>query len=247
MRTWGRYTGTLMRDDVQPVQVERLSSALQKDFLKHRERMVEAGLSIDPDAVDDLQTEELLETCKATVKFWENCRQRLLSAGFDNADVSVFKSKFDWPGAAESIIKSLSGTVDAPGSGGRRRWMRSVTRRAVQILQRNGYEMTVADAQATLWYQEKAIFAILAGRKPDSINVSYDEAMTRLAKAEGFTDDDIAEAFRAAELGKPGDAAVEGKPGSGADFGVQGADRAPDLVVEEPRREGLTPEPMRMG
>lgn len=246
MRTWGRYTGTLMRDDVQPVQVERLSSALQKDFLAHRQRMIDAGLIIDPETIEELQTDELLDVCKATSRFWEGCRQKLLSVGFDNADVSAIKSNFDWPGAAESIVKSLSGTVDAPGSGGRRRWMRSVTKRAVQMLQRNGYEMTVADAQATLWYEEKAIFAALAGRKPDSINVSYDEAMARLAKAEGFTDNDIAEAFRTAERRESRSTSAEAGRGRSAEVCLSGDDFSPDLDIQSSHDQGLASEAMRM-
>lgn len=239
MRTWGRYTGTLVRDDVQPSQVERLGDALRKDFLRHRAQMEEAGLAIDPTTVDDLQTDELLDACKSTVRFWESCRKRLIDVGFDNSDISVFKSNFDWPGAAESIIKSLSGTVDAPGSGGRRRWMRNVTRRAVQILQRNGYPMTVADAQATLWYSEKSLFAILAKRKPESLNVSYDEAIARIAKSEGFTDDDIAAAFRSAEHGEPGILAIEADAGPGDDFKLQGNDRQADGPGEGENDAGL--------
>ena len=195
-RTWGRYTGTLVRDDVSPAQIERLVVALRKDFLEFSKAMEEAGIEIDIDAIEDSENEDLLALCRRIHKFWEGRRQQLVEAGFDNRQSSAFKSALGWPGAAESIIKSLTGTVDAPTSGGQRRWMRSVMRRCIQILGRNGIEMTVADAQAILWFPEKDLYDHLARRKGGSLTVSYDEAMSDLARKNGIGEEAIRKALR---------------------------------------------------
>jgi len=197
-RTWGRYTGTLVRDDVSPAQVERLVSTLSKDSLEFSRLMEAEGIKIDLDALDDAENEELLALCRRIHKFWEVRRKALVEAGFDNRQCSLFKSMLGWPGASESIIKSLTGTVDAPTSGGQRRWMRNVMGRCIQILKRNGISMTVADAQAILWFPEKDLYDHLANRKGGSLTVSYDEAMSDIAREEGVPEAMVQQALHLA-------------------------------------------------
>jgi hypothetical protein len=48
---------------------------------------------------------------------------------------------------------------------------------ALKKLRDEGYDLTPADLQATLWYPEKDIWAFLKGDKADSLNLSYDQAM----------------------------------------------------------------------
>jgi len=258
-RTWGRYTGTLVRDDVSPAQVERLAETLRRDFLELGAEMRESGLDFDPDKLEDYESGDLLALARNVHRFWETRRSAMVEAGFDNSQISVIKSGYGWPGAAESIIKSLSGTVDAPGSGGQRRWMRSVMRRTLQILARNRYPMTTADAQAILWFPEKDLYDHLANRKLGSLNVSYDEAMEAIARKEGFTDDEINDALRSCgdpQLGgrdlsgtagprRPEGCGSHGEgprgqgqgPQTEAPDGGHGGVTPPDDAVEEPAHE----------
>ena len=48
---------------------------------------------------------------------------------------------------------------------------------ALKKLKDEGYNLTPADLQATLWYPEKDIWAFLKGDKAESLNLSYDQAM----------------------------------------------------------------------
>ena len=48
---------------------------------------------------------------------------------------------------------------------------------ALKKLKAEGYDLTPADLQATLWYPEKDIWAFLKGENADSLNMSYDKAM----------------------------------------------------------------------
>lgn len=220
-RTWGRYTGTLVRDDVSPAQVERLVTTLRQDVLAFTALMEAVGIDIDIDSIEDAEHDELLVLSRRIHKFWETRRTQLVDAGFDNRQTSAFKSALGWPGACESIIKSLTGTVDAPTSGGQRRWMRSVMRRSLQILERNGISMTVADAQAILWFPEKDLYDHLANRKSGSLTVSYDEAMSQIARKEGISDDRIGIALRAGCDPERG-SVVPGIAGRGDGEAIQG-------------------------
>lgn len=233
-RTWGRYTGTLVRDDVSPAQVERLVETLRADVLNFAEIMREEGIEMNPDTLEDAESEDLQRLCRSIHKFWENRRKGMVEGKFSNAQISIIKSGLGWPGAAESILKSLTGTVDAPSSGGQRRWMRTVMQRALQILKRNGYPMTTADAQAILWYPEKSLYDHLAGRKPGLLTVSYDEAMDAIARKEGFTDAQIEQALHARLSAERGGQRVPGAAGRGEPGAVQGHDRRADGPVEEP-------------
>lgn len=222
-RTWGRYTGTLVREDVSPSQMERLAATLRADFLEYVDQMRESGLVVDLEGIEDMESDNLLDFCRGASKNWETLREQLVNLGFSNPQISVIKSKIGWPGAAESITKSLAGTMDQPGSGSRRKWMREVTARAVQILNRNGYDVSVAGAQAILWYPEKRAWALLAGRQPETLNVSYDEAMERLALKEGYSSEQVRAALHAEHASWPGPG-YAGAAGPGIAGAVQGDD-----------------------
>lgn len=211
MRTFGRYTGTLIRDEIRGDALERLVRGL-----KRAERnasavsaMKQAGVWRDPAEIRDLDYADLLEHCRALKRHWESLRRRYVDGRIgdtlqprlrrgprrSNEETSQFKSRLGWPGAVESISKSLGGTVDVPGSAGLRRWMRDVVRRSLQILDAAGYQMSAADLQAILWYPEKEIYGRLTGRPFERLNSSYDEVMARVARREGFTDEAIERAL----------------------------------------------------
>ncbi|WP_315922446.1 hypothetical protein [Mesorhizobium sp. SP-1A] len=69
-------------------------------------------------------------------------------------------------------------------------------------MRENGYEITAADLQAILWYPEKEIYGKLTGRPVERFNMSYDEAILRIAQSEGIKDEYIAAALRS--LGEDG-------------------------------------------
>jgi hypothetical protein len=129
------------------------------------------------------------------------------------------KAKLVWPGAVESLVKSLGAPVDAPSSAGLRKWIRTVCGRALEILKDSGYDMTAADLQALLWYPEKEIYGRLSGRPFERLNASYDEAMIRIAQKEGFANDDIATAVQSLGTYRSGGRADPERP----EFGRTGA------------------------
>lgn len=240
-RTWGRLTGRLVKGTVTTEQKDRLRDTLAAEgFLKE---MAEAGLHADPSTVHELADEDLVDLCGDLTNMWERFRKSLVSKGYDdNKQLSEFKANLGWPGAAQSISKSLGASVDAPATASERRWIRQVMGRAVEILAGNGVIIEPATMQAVLWYAEKAAWDHLSGRKVGTFNVSFDEAMARLAARAGIDHDAIARILSGSEHDGPAGPGLREEPrggdtgtaeglseGAEVDFGVEVEEAQPEV------------------
>lgn len=182
MRTWGRYTGTLIQDSVSPSQINRLTNALidlPDDF-----KLIFSKNDIDVNSIGQMERSDLSHACKTMSLIWEHYRRKLIKNGFTNSQALSVKKEMKWPHAAESIHKSISKTVDAPKSASTRQWIRKVVNLSLKILDSHGYNLTSADLQALLWYPEKDLYDTLCGRNLTYYNVSYDEALMRILAKE---------------------------------------------------------------
>ncbi|MCS4090039.1 hypothetical protein [Rhizobium sp. BK176] len=212
MRTWGRYTGSLVRGGIVDGALEKLEKGIAKSMRSPEMRalMEEAGVAIDPKTLRTMDSQSLFSYARSLRLFWEGIRRAYVAGKVkddmssksrrvtrSNEAASTLKQNLGWPLAAESIASSLGYPVDSPKSAGHRKWIREVVSLALDIMERQGYRMTAADMQASLWFPEKSIYGVLTGRSPEAMNTSYDEAMIRIAKNEGYTDDDISKALRA--------------------------------------------------
>lgn len=232
MRLWGRYTGTLVRDEIVGDAQARLVRGLRRSMAGKRMKsmMEKEGVAVDPSSIWEMDAQELLDYSRKLRRFWEKLRKRYvtgrISATFherragearnhhkENSEASELKSRLVWPGAAESLVKSLGMPVDSPRSAGLRRWIRSVCAKSLDKLKDSGYPMTAADMQAILWYPEKEIYGKLAGRPVERLNMSYDEAIIRLAEKEGACHGRIEQALRSLGADGDGGPAVAGGAG----------------------------------
>jgi hypothetical protein len=214
MRMWGRYTGTLVQDDVNMDALSKLVKGLRRANRSQKMTvlMQAGGVVKDPGELWDADNAELLAYVRDLKRFWEKLRRGYVSGRYtetfgewtgrgvpaarDNAQASAMKAKLQWPGAVESLVKSLGAPIDSPKSAGTRKWIRAVCHRCLEMLKDSGYDMTAADLQALLWYPEKEIYGRLSGRPFERLNASYDEAMIRIAQKEGFASDDITAAVQ---------------------------------------------------
>jgi len=190
MRSWGRYTGTLLKGQVTPAQVERLSASLAAASREDRDMLGRAGVDLEADHAA-MAPDELVAACRPLAPAWEGMRKRMVERGMGNPEISALKAEMGWPGAAEAVMKGLARSVDQPENAGDRRWMRSVVGRALDMLAVRGYRMSAADLQATLWYPERSLYAALSGRKADHANVSFEEALSDAALKEGHDDESV--------------------------------------------------------
>ena len=214
MRLWGRYTGTLVRDEVTGDAHRRLAAGIRRSLRSERmaSLMERGGVAAKPADILEMDAAELFDYAKALKNFWEKLRRRYvegrLSDSYNeknpkkeirrsNDEVSAFKAKLVWPGAAESLVKSLGMPVDSPRNASIRKWIRSIVGESVVRLNAMGYPITAADLQAILWYPEKEIYGKLTGRPMDRLNMSYDEAIMKIARNEGVAEELIHAALEA--------------------------------------------------
>lgn len=215
MRTWGRYTGTILRDQLEDGVQVKLASALRRSQRSERmtKLMDDFGVLRKPADVLEMDNVELLSYARELKLFWEKIRRNYTAGKLNdqmnsrssklavkntqnNASASELKSKLGWPSASESILRGLGAPVDSPRNASSRAWIRSVCELALKKLKANGFNMTAANLQATLWYPEKELYGKLTGRPVTRFTMSYDDAIIDLAKKEGFTDERIAAALR---------------------------------------------------
>lgn len=222
-RTFGRYTGTLIKDVVSPAQVERFVKTLKRDR-SLTAQLKRDGDWTDPKSFSEMSNDELLGQARLAFRIWERRRKKFVARGATNEAISERKAKLGWPGAAESIIKAVGAPIDAPTTKSQRRWMRSVVMLALDILRDRGYDLNVAEAQALLWTPERELWLGLRGKKPDGRNASYDEAMTAFALKEGIDERTV----RAAIFSVDGERFGRRRRGAGArqgDAAPGGGDR----------------------
>lgn len=224
MRMWGRYTGTLVSDTIVPDALPRMARGVRKSMRSKKMAALFAACGVPhPREFVTMKKEGLLDASRSAVTAWERARRALIRSGKDNAEISLVKARLEWPGAAESIVQSLGLPVDAPKSAGTRRWIRSVSLKAIDILMDSGYEISAADMQATLWYPEKELYDRLAGRRVGTLNVSYDIAAATIARREGVSDERIERILRSAR--RNGTERSRNHPSDGR--GDAGTDRCP--------------------
>ena len=213
MRMWGRYTGTLIRDEITGDSHERLIKGMKKSMgsVRMRAFLEKDGLARTTREIEDMDARELLDYCRKLKLTWEKMRRRYVEGKISdsyatlanprkdrpaNSVVSEFKSKLGWPAAADNIVSTLGMPVDSPRNGTMRRWISNVVKQSIEKLNQLGYSMTAADLQAILWYPEKEIYGKLTDRPLERFNMSYDEAILWIAQKEGINNDDLSAAIR---------------------------------------------------
>lgn len=223
MRTWGRYTGTIIRDQLDEGARDRLVAGLRNSLQSKNmsKLMQEFGVMKRPADIREMDDPELLAYARHLKLFWEKLRRHYTSGKLndrmdsrspklaakhhqDNEAASNLKARLVWPGACEAIMRQLGSPVDSPKNAKTRAWIRSVCHRALGILKSHGFNMTAANLQATLWYPEKELYGKLTGRPVSRFTMSYDDAIIEVARKEGIGDDAIEAALRSSGAHRTG-------------------------------------------
>lgn len=242
MRTWGRYTGTLVRDQLEDGVQKKLADSLRRSQRSERmcSLMKDFGVLRKPADVLEMDAADLLAYARKMKLFWEKIRRHYTAGKLngqmqgrqpklaaknqqDNLAASDLKARLEWPGAAESILRGMGHPVDSPRNASQRAWIRSVCEKALIKLRRHGYDMTAANLQATLWYPEKELYGRLTGRQIQRFTTSYDDAIIEIAKKENIDEREIEAALRAMgtnRTGRPANPERSGQGLSGANGGV---------------------------
>ena len=200
MRMWNRLTGrpfedmkdeaTMqknrdkiergMKDTTDPAMKQVIKEALQAAGVKR------SGLYKDPAKFDEF----IVQLDKAYQRFYKRYKQE---NGVNHTKPALFK-------ATGTHVKNMQQQLQAQPKGpGERSAMRRATKRAIELLQSQGYDINTADFQALMWYPEKQLFRLLGVAPGRGADNDYLDAAKLLAEKEGKTYEQIQEALPAAE------------------------------------------------
>jgi hypothetical protein len=195
MRTWGRWTGSL---------IER-----RPDMVKaKREELVTLVAEMKKNAPAAAQFQEALGR-KLTVGDPDALALAIQKASMDPAT----REKFNKTQVGESLRKTgnalakyLDGQKEAPAGPEERNFIRKVFSQILDEVREKGFpSLTMSDLQALLWYPEKRLYDTAKSNEDaqegyaDDEAPDYANAAAKLAKANGVADKDIKSAISEAE------------------------------------------------
>jgi hypothetical protein len=164
VRTGGRYTGTLGRDDAE---------LLEGQIKRFHDELVREGHQPPKDLL------KLFDVVAQVDANWDR------RSGYTNGT--------ELEKAGRGLFKTITGPQDAPGSAGRRDLWRTVGKNVLHVLHRQGHRtIEMADLQGLLWFPEKALYRKLGYRDPKGAALAdYHDAFHKIARANGFSDDQV--------------------------------------------------------
>ena len=221
IRSWGRLTGTLVldqrkqanmkRDQLKPL-LKALSPKQRKklqDLIGVKIRMTnldEVAVAIDNASTDKPNRKIMNEI--ATIKDQPEVEQVIFDIlgkpkkGSDRIGIGHEIRK-----NGVSYTKFLDGQKEAPSGAPERRFIRKVFNQALDVLQQDNPDLTMADLQALLWYPEKRLYdsAKLVEAEDtkgyvDDEAPDYANAAVGLAKTFGISDVDIQSTLQEVDL-----------------------------------------------
>ena len=260
MRTWGRWTGTLIESNPAQVkakrtQIKQLIQSLSPADKKAFEAIIKRKLTVgDIDAV--------------AVAIWKASQKpanRVEMAKIGMAD-EAGQARFveilgelkkgqerisfgdELRKGGNALTKYLDGQKEAPAGPPERGNIRKVFSRVLTELQKEFPALTMSDYQALLWYPEKRLYD--AAKTADEAVEGYDDdeapdyanAAAKLARSKGVSDADIAGALAAVDARLQADVGAAGvRPGERGPADSAGSP-GPTGVLEQGPRGTFSPE-----
>jgi hypothetical protein len=188
MRTWGRWTGTLVENDKANIakkreQLSGLIRLMNSDQRKAFQNIIGAKLSIGE--ID--KTADLIKKASAKPKLREKMNaigelddsmrsslDSLLGEPKENAERESLGSEMRKVG--NSLWGYLDGQKEAPGGSGERDFIRKVFGRVLARLKPTMPDLTMADLQAVVWYPEKRLYDAAKAEEDGDTGYADDEA-----------------------------------------------------------------------
>ncbi len=197
MRTWGRWTGSLIEERPDMVRAKR--KELQ-DLVRKMKKNKSA-----------LAAFESALGMKLTVSNIDAVAARIAKRSASEKTRDVFDSTATGEQlrkVGNSLTKYIDGQKEAPENGTERNRIRKVFSGILAELQSNGYEnLTMSDLQALVWYPERRLYDMAKSKADAEVDAGYldDEApdyanaAASLARSKGVGDSAIKSAIMKAE------------------------------------------------
>ena len=196
MRTWGRMTGTLLDVTAKDIDKSRKKlvskiANMSKDERSAMSRVI--GMPIKAGMTRSQVDAIAKASQKASMK--KDKRELMMAAEATN----------EFRKAANLHHMTMDGQKEAPSGPAERNWIRAVFQDALEKLQEGGYDMTMSDLQALLWYPERRLYDAaksdedVANGYEDDEAPDYANAAYNLAVREGVDKTRVLAAMDAAE------------------------------------------------
>ena len=209
MRTWGRWTGTLVEINQAQIKSKRsqlkdvikaLSPADKKAFEEIIKRKLTVG---DIDAVGiaiwKASQKPANRVAMAKIGVFDNAGKAKIVEIMGEAKKGTDRVSFgdEMRKVGNALTKYLDGQKEAPSGPPERGNIRKVFGRVLTELQKTHPTLTMSDYQALLWYPEKRLYD--AAKTADEATESYEDneapdyanAAEKLARAKGISESDI--------------------------------------------------------
>ena len=205
VRTWGRWTGTLL--EIKPEQTERSIENFQvaRDNMSSVERSLLEELLVAP--ISEMSNEDLA-VAVSDLASKEGPRDRLMKTTAGN-ELRL---------RANNLAGYLDGQKESPDSGTERNEIRRAFKSILEEVRKDPryQDLTVADLQAAIWYAEKRLYETAKekssdtkiGGYDDSVAPDYANAAVSVARSKGKSDSLIEQALEA-ERGRTGRTRLE--------------------------------------
>ena len=194
MRTWGRWTGTLIEDRPDMV---RLKRAELRGLIEQMKKNAPAAVEFQKTLGRKLTVGNLDAVARAIEKASQKPENR---EAFNKTEVGEELRK-----TGNALAKYLDGQKEAPEGPEERGFIRKVFAQALEELRQQYPALTMADLQALLWYPEKRLYDVAKSNEDEQEGYEDDEApdyanaAAKLARANGISQAQIDEASKEAE------------------------------------------------
>jgi hypothetical protein len=200
MRTWGRWTGTLIEQNLPQIQKTRESV---NDMFKR--------FGNDPETkknIEQVLKRKITKADLATVTSRDNLAKDIAKQSVKPENRTVYNRTelgSDLRKATNNLSKYLDGQKEAPKTGTERNQIRTVFNEMLEDLRQRGYDdLTMSDLQALMWYPERRLYdtakesEATEGYKDDEAP-DYANAAAKLVEENGIPKDDITKAVKETE------------------------------------------------
>lgn len=181
-RTFNRYRGTLLQSNTQSA-LDTFKSLIAKPELSNDEVLAAVVAPREALEARGFKTRLAVLVGKSEPgKAKEKAAWMTKAREFAGDQFDALLSEHNIERAANTIYKTaFENLEDAPFNATDRTFMLDAVNRAQQTLKRKGYNLSVADIQAILWYYEKRLYGELGARQ--TADISYEEAAQRVASS----------------------------------------------------------------
>jgi hypothetical protein len=200
MRTWGRWTGTLIEQNLPQIQKTR---AAVSDMFKR--------FGNDPETkknIEQVLKRKITKADLATVASRDSLAKDIAKQSVKPENRTVYNRTelgSDLRKATNNLSKYLDGQKEAPKTGTERNQIRTVFNKMLEDLRERGYDdLTMSDLQALMWYPERRLYdtakesEATEGYKDDEAP-DYANAAAKLVEENGIPKSDITKAVKETE------------------------------------------------